>query len=52
MLSRTNFDRGGDLGEVVWTIASDSLYVLELERVLLEGVIVRLIDWLGLFCYL
>ena len=50
MLLRSDFDREGEVGEVEWKIASDSLYVLELERVLLEGLIVRNIYWLGLAC--
>ena len=52
MLSRSYFDREGEVGEVVGTIASDYLYVLELGYVFLEGDIVRSIDWLGLLCYL
>ena len=50
MLSRSDFDREGEVGEVVGKIASDYLYVLDLERVLLEGDIVRNIDYLGLLC--
>ena len=50
MLSRSYFDREGEVLEVSETIASDSLYVLDLECVFLEGVIVRNINWLGLLC--
>ena len=50
MLSRSCFDREGEVGELVGTIAIYYLYVLELEHVLLEGFIVRDIDWLVLLC--
>ena len=40
----------GEVREAVGTIPSVSLYVLDLERVLLEGEIVRNIYWLGLLC--
>ena len=50
ILSRSYLDREGEVGEVAGKIASEYLYVLKLERVLLEGVIVRNIDCLGLWC--
>ena len=40
----------GEVGELVGTIASESLYVMELERVFPEVVIVRNIYWLILLC--
>ena len=48
--SNSDFGRDGDVGEVAGTIASDYLYVMELDRVFLEGVIVRSIYWLVLLC--
>ena len=50
--SKSDFGRDGEVGEVAEKIASDSLYVMDLDRVFLEGVIVRNIDWLGLLFYL
>ena len=50
MLSRSDFDMEGEVGELSGKIAYDSLYVLELESVFLEEVIVRNIYWLGLLC--
>ena len=47
---RADLDSECEVGELVGTIGSDSLYVMELELVLLEGVIVRNIYWLGLLC--
>ena len=44
MLSRTNVYSEGKLGEVVGTKASEYLYVMDLECVFMEGVIVRNID--------
>ena len=48
MLSRTDFDIEGEVGEVLGKIASDYWYEMDLGRVFLEGVIVRKIDWLVL----
>ena len=48
MFSRSYFDGEGEVGEVVGKIASVSLYVLDLECVLLEGEIFSNVDWLGL----
>ena len=50
MLSRSDFDMEGEVGELSGKIAYDSLYVLVLESVFLEEVIVRNIYWLGLLC--
>ena len=50
MLLRSDFDRDSELGKVAGTIASYSLYVMELERVFLEGFIVRNEYSLGLLC--
>ena len=47
---RSDFDRDGEVGEVEATISSDSLYVMELELVFLEGFIVSNIYWLVLLC--
>ena len=52
MLPRSDFDREGEVVEVAGKIASDSLYALDLDRVLLDGVMVSNIDWLGLLCAL
>ena len=43
------FGRYGELGEVEGTIASDSLYVMDLYRVFMEVVIMRNIYRLGFF---
>ena len=48
--SKSDFGRDSEVGEVAGTIASDSLYVMDLDRVFLEGVIVMNIYWLGLLC--
>ena len=50
MFSRLDFDREAEVGEVAGKIASGSLYVLELDSVLLEVLIVSNIHWLGLLC--
>ena len=50
MLSRLSFDSEGGVGEVAGTIASGYLYVLELDSVLLEVLIVSNIHWFGLLC--
>ena len=50
MLSRSYFDSEGEVGEVVGTIASVCLYVLDMDSLLLEGDIVRNVYWLGLLC--
>ena len=51
MLLRTDFYGEGEAGEVLGTIASDYFYVIDLERVFLERVIVRNTYWLVLLCY-
>ena len=48
MLSRSYFFRSGELGEVGGKIASVSLEYVGTDHVLVEGYIVRNIDWLGL----
>ena len=50
MFPRSDFDMECEVGEVAGTIASDHLYVLELERVFLEVVILSNIYWLRLLC--
>ena len=48
--SKSDFGRDGEVGEVSGTISSESLYVMDMDRVLLEGFIVRNIYWLGFLC--
>ena len=50
MLSRSDFDREGEVWQLVWTIASVSLDAANQKRVFAEGEIVRSIEWLGLLC--
>ena len=50
MSSISDLYREGEVGEVAGTIASDYLYFLKMERVLLEGFIMRNIYWLVLLC--
>ena len=38
------------MGEVIGAIASESLYVMDLDHMFLEVFIVRNIYWLGLLC--
>ena len=52
MFLRSYFDGEVEVVEVVVIIASICLDAVELERVLLEGDIVRDIYWLGLLGYL
>ena len=44
---RSDFSRDSELGQVAGTIASDSLYFMDMDIFFLEGVIVRNIYWLG-----
>ena len=46
--SKSDFDRDGEVGELAGAIDSDSLHVLDMERVFLDGSIFRNIYWLGL----
>ena len=48
MLLRSDFDREGEVGELVGTIASVYLEAVDPDSVFVEGEIVRNIDWLGL----
>ena len=52
MLLRSYFDSEVEVGEVVGTIASFYLDTVYLDRVFLEGDIVRNMYWLVLLCYL
>ena len=48
MLSRSYFDTGVEVGELLGTIDSVSLEAMDPDHVFVEGDIVRNIYWLGL----